>query len=108
MKLTLVFSEKEPSGQLISFDEGVIVTVDIEVIEGRDIDDLELGTNKDTEEFLTAEALILPFRMGLFPLRHARIAFEDDTRKHSDIIAVIAEFTHKAGVAIVDGTRDDA
>ena len=84
------------------------MTVDVEVIEGRDIDDLELGTNEDTEEFLTAEVSILPYRMGLFPLRHACVAFEDDAGEHSDIIAVIAEFTHKAGVAIVDSTRDYA
>ena len=72
---------------------------------GVDIFDAEMGTEEELEEFLAFEALVLlPCVLG-FPFCHTFVAGKDDTRKHSDDEAVVAQLAHEAGVAGVDGRR---
>ena len=82
------------------------MTGDFEIHEGVGVGDDEGRTDEDTEEFVAGEALVLPMRVGGFPLCHPLEAFEDDAGVHRDVDAVVAEFAEEAAIATVDGTRN--
>ena len=73
--------------------------------EGGTVHYLEVRTDKDTEEFVAGEALVLPIRVGGFPLSHPLVAFEDDAGVHGNHDAVVAKFAEEASITVVDGSR---
>ena len=81
----------------------LLMTGDVEVHEGAGVGDGERRTDKDTEEFVAGETLVLPMRVGGFPLCHPLVALEDDAGVHGNDDAVVAEFAEEAAVATVDG-----
>ena len=78
------------------------VAGDVEIHEGAGVGDGERRTDKDTEEFIAGEAIVLPTFVGGFPFCHALEALEDDTGVHSNDDAVVAELAEEASVATVD------
>ena len=78
---------------------------DVEIHEGVGVGDGEGRTDKDAEEFVAGETLVLPLLVRSFPLSHPLEAFEDDAGVHRDNDAVVTEFAEEAAVAVVDGTR---
>ena len=84
----------------------LLMTGDVEIHEGVGVGDDEGRTDEDTEEFVAGEALVLPMRVGGFPLCHPLEAFEDDAGVHGNDDAVVAELTEEASITTVDGTRN--
>ena len=78
---------------------------DIEIHEGVGVGDGELRTDEDTEEFVAGETIVLPLRVGGFPLCHPLVALEDDAGVHGDNDAVVTEFAEETTIAVVDSTR---
>ena len=78
---------------------------DVEIHEGVGVGDDEGRADKDTEEFVAGEALVLPIRVGGFPFSHPLEALEDDAGVHRDDDAVVTEFAEEAAVAVVNGAR---
>ena len=72
---------------------------DIEIHESVGVGDGEGRTDKDAEEFVAGETLVLPLLVGGFPFGHAFEAFEDDTGVHSNDDAVVAELAEEASIA---------
>ena len=77
---------------------------DIEIHESVGVGDGEGRTDKDAEEFVAGETLVLPFFVRGFPFCHPLEAFEDDAGVHGNDDAVVAEFAEEATVTTVDGT----
>ena len=75
---------------------------DFEIHEGVGVGDDEGRAYKDTEELVAGEAIVLPFSVRSFPLRHPLVAFEDDTEVHRDDDAIVAEFAEEASITEVD------
>ena len=78
---------------------------DVEIHEGAGVGDGERRTDKDTEEFVAGETLVLPMRVGGFPLCHPLVALEDDAGVHGNDDAVVAELFEEAAIATVDRIR---
>ena len=83
----------------------LLMAGDIEIHEGVGVGDGELRTDEDTEEFVAGETIVLPLRVGGFPLCHPLVALEDDAGVHGDNDAVVTEFAEETTIAVVDGTR---
>ena len=83
----------------------LLMAGDIEIHEGVGVGDGEGRTDKDTEEFVAGETLVLPMRVGGFPLCHPLVALEDDAGVHRDDDAVVTELAEETTIAVVDGTR---
>ena len=79
---------------------------DIEIHEEIWVGDGEVRTDKDAEEFVAGETLVLPLLMRGFPFCHPLVAVEDDAGVHGNVDAVVAEFAEEAAIATVDGTRN--
>ena len=75
---------------------------DVEIHEGVWVGDDEGWADEDTEEFVAGETLVLPMRVGGFPLCHALEALEDDAGVHGNDDAVVAELTEEASITEVD------
>ena len=80
----------------------LLMAGDVEIHEGVWVGDDEGRTDEDTEEFVAGEALVLPMRVGGFPLCHALEALEDDAGVHGNDDAVVAELAEEASVTEVD------
>ena len=80
----------------------LLMAGDVEIHEGVWVGDDEGRTDEDTEEFVAGEALVLPMRVGGFPLCHALEALEDDAGVHGNDDAVVAELTEEASITEVD------
>ena len=65
---------------------------DIEIHEEIWVGDGEVRTDKDAEEFVAGETLVLPLLMRGFPFCHPLVAVEDDAGVHGNVDAVVAEF----------------
>ena len=78
---------------------------DFEIHEGVGVGDDEGRAYKDTEEFVAGEAIVLPFFVRGFPLRHALEAFEDDAGVHGNVDAVVTELAEEATIATIDRIR---
>ena len=83
----------------------LLMAGDIEIHEGVGVGDGEGRTDKDAEEFVAGEALVLPMRVGGFPFSHPLEAVEDDAGVHGNDDAVVTEFAEEAAVAVVNGAR---
>ena len=79
------------------------MTGDFEIHEGVGVGDGEGRTDEDTEELVAGEALVLPFFVRGFPLRHALKTFEDEAGVMGNDDAVVAELAEEASVSEVDG-----
>ena len=84
----------------------LLMAGDFEIHEGVGVGDGEVRTDKDAEEFVAGETLVLPLLVRSFPLSHPLEAFEDDAGVHGNVDAVVAEFAEEAAIATVDGTRN--
>ena len=80
----------------------LLMAGDVAVHEGVGVGDGEGGTDEDTEKFVAGETLVLPMRVGGFPLCHPLVALEDDAGVHGNDDAFVAEFAEEAAVTEVD------
>ena len=78
---------------------------DVEIHEGVGVGDGEGRTDKDAEELVAGETLVLPTRVGCFPFSHPLEALEDDAGVMGDDDAFVAEFFEEAAIATVDRIR---
>ena len=84
----------------------LLMAGDFEGHDGSTVHYLELRTDKDAEELVAGETLVLPLLMRGFPFCHPLEALDDDAGVMGDDDAVVAEFAEEASIATVDGTRN--
>ena len=77
-------------------------------IHGVNVEDGELGTEEDAQQFFATEMSVLPFRVFFFPACHVLVASKNDEgRMFIDGKAVVTHFAHESGVAVINVARDD-
>ena len=74
----------------------------VQIHEDVGVDDGEGRTDKDTEQIVTGETVVLLLGVGCFPYRHTGIALEDDTGEEGDDDAAVTELTEETAVTGVD------